>query len=367
MNAERLHAIAAALKDELAKDDTPALLRQLVDETQAMGGAANPSGHQQNVANLRQQLGSALATARSNEFSPAWRQALDELGVATLVGDALREQVETIFGRNEITPTAAAEELTPLAEQLELLNEALAALRSAFRFFEIGSEDLAAGEFEVGFLVPRTAVKDELAELGGEFIQLKRILGPFLELSTGSRPEVRVRSIASSDFQVLLDSLPATALLLATALERIISSYEKVMNIRLARQQLSDSGASEKTLASITEDADNAMSGDIEELVEELLAEGEDLDPARRNEVRKELRDSLNALANRIDKGYAIEVRSGPPPDEPDEDEEIDPAQQLLRDQADKVIGMQRRITYRKLTGGPIRQLPEETDGPTSA
>ena len=49
---------------------------------------------------------------------------------------------------------------------------------------QIGTDDLAPGEVEVGFLIPRTAVENELGHLGREFNLLKRILGPSLK----SRP-----------------------------------------------------------------------------------------------------------------------------------------------------------------------------------
>jgi hypothetical protein len=364
MNAERLHAIALALKAELTETESPSLLQQLVGALRQMVEDPNQPAHQQAVGAVRQQLYGALTGASSNDFSPAWREALDELGVAELLGENLRERIDVVLGRNEITPTAAADELAPLDARLQELNQALDSVLAGFQFFALGAEDLPPGAFEVGFLVPRPAVKEELGALGAEFIDLKRILGPLLELTTGSRPDVHVRSIASSDFQVLLDSAPATALLLATALERLISSYEKVVNIRLAHQQLREAGASEETLASASRDAKDKMGTDIEGLVDELLVRANQVDQGRANELRTELRNSLNALANRIDEGYSIEVRAGEPPvdDEDDGDGDgspLDPEKQLLRERSEGVRAVQKRLTFRNITGEPILELPE--------
>src|SRR5262245_46104336 len=121
MNAERLHAIANALKAELAETNSPALLRALVDGLQG----ADP----QAIANARDQVEAALRKAPSNEFSPAWRQAVEELGVARLLGDGLLAQVRSILERQELTLPAAAADLAPLADELERLDQALDSLK----------------------------------------------------------------------------------------------------------------------------------------------------------------------------------------------------------------------------------------------
>jgi hypothetical protein len=365
MNAERLHAIALALREELAETEAAPLLDQLATALRQVVQEPSQPAHQQSVSSLRQRLDAALAAAPSNDFSPAWREAVEELGVADLLGERLHERVSSIFERNEITPSAAADELAEPNQRLQGLTEALDGLIAGFDYLGIGAEELPAGEFEVGFLVPRPAVKEELGSLGREFIELKRILGPFLELTTGTRPDLRVRSIASSEFQVLLESTPATALLLATALERLISSYEKVMNIRLAHKQLRESGASDETLAYVSKDAEKKMQTDIEALAEELVKHAEHVQLERANELRTEVRTALNALANRIDRGYSVEVRAGEPEDEDEaEGDEPDAETQRLREQTERVLAAQKRLSFRNPTGEPILELPEGTEDP---
>jgi hypothetical protein len=362
MNAERLHAIVNGLAEDLAATNTPALVRQLANALQQ--SAQDPS-QQQTASSVRQQLEEALSSASSDKFSPAWRQSLEELGVADLFGSALLAQIEAILARNEITPSAAAADLTPIADRLDGLNDAIEQLRPGFEFFNVGAEDLAPGEFEIGFLIPRQAVDDELQELGDEFARLKRILGPFLELATGSRDDVHVRSLASSEFQVFLDSAPTVAALIAMAVERLIASYANIMNIRIAHQQLKDSGMSEAALAPIKSEADSMMKQDIGQLVDELLTANQQADQGRANELRTELISSLNALANRIDRGYGVEVRAGEVP-EPDEEAEESDEERERREAAHAVLERQRRIQFRNLTGQPILQLPEATEpGPS--
>jgi len=359
VNVERFHAIVNALKGELEDGRIVPVLEQLATSLRQLVQEPNQPAHQQTVSSARAELDQALSKAPSNSFSPAWRQALDEVGVPDLLGERLRERIETIFERNEITPSAAADEIEPIAQTVKEFGAALDRLQLGLVFFGIGAEELAPGEFEIGFLIPRPEVHEELVELGREFVKLSQILGPFLELSTGTREPVRVRSIASSAFEAFLHSAPATALVLATALERLISSYEKVMNIRLARQQLKDAGASARTLESVEEDAASTMERDINVLADELLADTPDIEQGRANELRTELVRSLNALANRIDRGYTVEVRAGelPPPDDADEDPSEE--DQQARSTVHEVLAKQERLKFANLTGQPILALPE--------
>jgi hypothetical protein len=364
VNAERLHAIALALLSEMGQTDQLGHLNRLSTAMrQSVSDPAQPQ-LQQAVADTRSQLDTALAGAPSDQFSPAWRQALDELGIADVFGAQLRAAVRTILERNEVTPAAAATELEGLAARVNETNNALTNTVNAFGFFGIGHEELAPGEYEVGFLIPRLAVRNEIETLGTEFVQIKRILNPLVELATGSRPELQVRSISSSAFQVFLTAPGPAALMIAIAFERVLGAYEKIMNIRVAYKTLQDSGSSADALEAVAEDMRTKIVRDIEEIVEGLLTQAVDgIVEARLNELRNELNIELRALANRIDRGYGFEVRAGelpaPAPDAKPEDATVVEARRI----ADELGLMERRLGFMNLTGESILELPEGTNG----
>jgi hypothetical protein len=365
VNIERLHAIANALLDKEARP-TEQLLTQLVTGLENMAREPAQPTHQQNVSSTREQLSELLRDAPSNHFSPGWKQSLRELGIADLVGEGLRERIEAILESNEMTPSAAAGELTPIATRVSDLRGSLENIHNGCAFFEIGAEELAPGEYEVGFAIPRGAVDDEIGELGEEFVELKRILGPFLELATGTRDDIKVRSIASSEFEVLLYVVPSTALLVATALDRIISVYERLVHIKLMHKGLQDDGVPDDRLQGIVDTLRETMSEEIEKLKEELLHAATVKPTAGRdNELRNELTLSLNGLANRIDEGYGVEVRSGELP-EPAEDEEGLPDEAEARRTYEVVLEKRERLTFKNVTGQPILQLPDG-GGPSPA
>ena len=300
MNVERLHAIVNALREELAHTDAQSLLSQLAaPRSRTWPHSTHEPSQQQAAATARTQLDEVLTNAPSNDFSPAGRRNAEGPCVDTMVGEGLRDRVEAILNRSgEITPGAIPGELLqPLLDEQQHLSEALAGLKSGFDFFHIGAEELPAGEFEIGFLIPRDAVDDELGRLGKEFLRLKRILGPFVELETGgSRPEFEVRSISpSSMFQVFLLAAPGMALTFAKTLESLLSSYEKVLKLRTGPR---GSGGGRR----IPDDAGWCEGRcrrarwlkEIKRLVEKLLARS-DIAEERLNELRlRLLTDGLN-------------------------------------------------------------------------
>jgi flavin-binding protein dodecin len=364
VNAERLHAVVNAIEDEMSAVKMVGLLQQLRDSLQQLGSEPGQPSHQQSASDARTQLNEVLSTAPSNEWAASDHEALEELGVDDLVGQPLLDQIEEILSRNDMTPSAAATELDPIVQRVEQLQSAVTNLRNGLSFFAIGAEELAPGEFEIGFVIPRRAVKEDVELLGKEFIKLQQILGPFMELAD-SREAVRVRSISSSSFAAFLDSAPAVALMVASTVERLIAAYKNVLDIRISRQKLKEAGASDKTLKAAAADAEAAMGKEIGKVVTEMMRQAKHVEPGRKHELKMALKVSLNLLANRIDRGYSIDVRVGELPAAPDEDDaEARPESKEDRQKREVVEQVRRKqesLRFTNPAGEPILSLPEPT------
>ena len=360
MNAERLHAIVNALRAEIDKTQYPEDLEQLVEGLQESVEAPNKPGPQENVSTARKNLTIALRGASSNDFSPAWRQALEELGVADILGNALADELDRIFTQNEITPKAAADELAEIQTRIQDLVGALTKASASLDFFQIGSEELSPGEFEIGFLIPRAQVDNGLAGLGREFTHLKRIIGPFTELAGESRPDVPVRSVSSSEFQVFLDSAPVTAVLFTHALGRVLGIYQQILDIRLKHRQLSeDDNVPEETLQPLVDYANNQMRREISAIVEEVIQKAKLDDEGRLNELRNDLTRQISALADRVDRGFDVEVRVGEIPESTEDDADEDEADSKMREAATIVLEAQKSLQFMNVSGKPILSLEE--------
>lgn len=366
MNAERLHTVVRALAHDLGETQAPALVGELVAQLNAQVSNPSDAAPQQQVSTIRTRLAEALTDSATNDFPPSWVEMLDEMGIRNLFGNELRARIEEIFARNEITPSAAGQELDALAKELAELQTALTNVDAGLAHLNVGTEDLDPGEFEVSVDIPRDEVDDALRPLGKEFVALNGVFSPFVELTSGSRPELTVRGISSSAFQIFLHSTPAAAACIAMAVERVVNLYKTLLEIRLARQQLADSGIAPEGLASVDAHANRHMEEGIEALGDELVDEYAvpALDEGRRNELRTEVKLSLNAIANRIDRRYHIDVRVGLPPEVEDDEDEGDgdggpPEDPETGAAREAVLARKDGLRYLNLSGSPILELPE--------
>ena len=319
MNVERLHSIVRALRQDLDVGSIVPRMTELRNAVQAQISEPTNASYQEQIVSLRGSLNNALSISRSNDFPPTWHQAIETMGIDGLLGNKLLAQVNEIFNRNQITPVVALSDLTALTDRLDALNAAVNQLLGGLQFLRIPNEDLDPGEAEVGVLVPRAAVDNELKKLGDEFADLQRILAPFNELAGNSAP-LKVASIASSDFGVYVEMIPGAAALLAVGVERILAAYKTVLELRVLRAQLRTQGMPEESLGSIDDHANGVMGAANRETAEVLAARAPaDITQERRNELRNAAEKSLNAIAVRVDRGYNVDVRSGEPvPDVPD-------------------------------------------------
>lgn len=357
MNVERLHAIMLALRADLEETGLVKALRALSTHLNNLAQQPGVPDYQQQVANGLHDVLVAAEASEVNDWPASWQETLTELGLRDRQGDVLAGRVESIVAANEITAQNAANEIQTLAEELQADRALIDQLIEGFERLNLGAEELEPGEAEVMVSIPRGAVHENLVDLGSEFRQLHSILGPFVEIVTGSREPLRVRAIASSDYGVYLETAVQVGAFVAVAVERIITAYKTILEIRLARQQLADAGVPTESLDAVDQHAQQRMSEEIRAYVDEVVAERLAPTPGgRENELAMDLRRSLNAIANRVDVGYNFDVRAGAEPEADDDEEPADDAGAQARQQ---IIGVSDTLKYVNRSGGGILHLPE--------
>ena len=372
MNAERMHAVARRLRANLQATDLLGLLQRLSEAMTNMATTPQEPSYQATVSTLRAELGTALRNSVVNTMSPVERQVLNEWGVSHLLGEALLNRIELAFDGNQFTIQTAQQEISRFVAPVQELQAQLDQLISALEGLSIGAEELEPGEFEIDVLLPRASVGDELGELGKEFHQLERILLPFVELVTGSRPGITIRSVGSSDFTLYLAAAPGVAFCVSKAVDEVLKVYERVLKIRKTKAEiraleLGESGqdAIEQAIGPLEGYANSAMQEGTTEIARALVEEfrSERLPRGRPQQLEIEVKRSLLQIAERIDDGYNISVRVGelPPADEEVEDESIDAGRVARRELAEQVRAVEERTSRSRslmnLSGNPILSL----------
>lgn len=365
MNAERLHVIVRAIKDEMDSSDMANLLNAISSDLASQ--VNNPSSHYQKAIseNLKLLYGT-LEKAASNEFSPAWKQSAIEIGAYDLLGDRLRSSLEKIFERNQITPAIANDEISELLTQVQNLNTAVSQVSEGFENLNIGAEELNPGECELGVVVPREYVKNSLDSFGKELGELDFIFKTFTEVATGSSPDLNIRTVSSSDLTIFLSVVPEVAAFTAVAVERVIATYKNILQIRKLRGELKEQNIPEDNLNGIEDYVNNLMRTKIESMATELMDEYfNSQDAGRKNELENALVIALRKVANRIDNGFNINIRVEPIPENTEESDEEDEGIALSEEQDARIKTIQdasKSLQFINLEGSPILSLPESEE-----
>lgn len=367
MNAERLHAICIEVKESIESVALVNKLKQVVATLQNVVNNPQDPNQQQALTKNLNNFYDALQDFPTDHFSPAWRQSLDELGGSEILGSDLEEKIRDILERNQITPATAHQEIQLLFQELQQFKGAIDGVVNAFSQLEIGAEELDPGECEVGILVPRNAVHNNIQEFGKELQDLNFVLGTFSELASGERETFQIKTISSSELMVFLAAVPPVAACVAHAAEKIINFYKSLLEIKRLKGDLKKQGLEEDKLKGINEHANSLMSNGVEQLTNEIVEEyyqGDD--DKRKNELTNAVRIALNKLANRIDQGFNIEVRAEPV-EEPEEGEGEAEEAQVNREYVDRVLSVSETLQFMKITGPRILHLPEKTTKPKAA
>ena len=364
MNVERLHLIARELHDDFERS---ALVQQLNALAEALQNLATQPGeptYQQQVTTAREALRAAVASSAVDEWPAAWRATLEELDVDDLVGSNLARRVDDAIMSNEITPSTASTTIQELSQDVASVDKSLTELLAVFDRFSIATEELETGEAEVAVTIPRGEVSERLVDLGREFEELNKILGVFVEIETGSREPMRVRTIASSDYGVYLETAVHVGAFIAVSIERLLAGYKTLLEVRTLRQGLADQGL-EDQLGPIDERVNSLMDEKIREYVDEVVATqfADDDRSGRAHELEIELMRSLRMMANRIDHGFNFDVRA-PEPETETDGTDVDPDIQAA---TQRIVAASPNLKYINRTGQAILSLPESRESAASS
>lgn len=366
MKTERLLEIAKDLQADLQTTNIINLLDQLIAALQNQINSPNAQ-HQETISTTLKTIQTNLDESRVNTYPVSWMREIERLDISKFFGGNLAEWLKSSFERNQIIITETLKQVQFIRTRLNAIQTSISQLISSLAELHIQTEELQSGEYEITIEIPREAVNNEIRELGKEFERLDRVLSVFSEIATGTREPFHIRAIASSQLMALLDSVPATAAMVALALERMVTVYEKVLHILTMYKSLAQTDLPKEVLDKIQDHVAVSVKSGIEDYAKELeLTRFEKVPQARRAELGTELRMALSEIARRLDEGYGFDVRGGPVPPE-DKAKPDDAAKVEVRKFQTIVNNARQRIRLFKPQGEPILRLPAAPDADTSS
>ena len=102
----------------------------------------------------------------------------------------------------------------------------------------------------------------------------------------------------------------------------------------------------------------DTMEPKIREIAEDVVSKAKLDDQDRLNELTTELTKQLNALIERVDRGFDVNVRAGEIPEEVEGDvEEEEVVDRTTREAAEQIIEAQPGLEFMNVSGKPILHL----------
>ena len=360
MNVERLHKILIDLNQIIKSDKLTTLIQQVRDHLQNQVNQPNQPSHQTNFVNSLNKLYGALKSSAYNDFSPSWKEIIDEISGGVLFGIPLKEKFESILASNTITPAKALEDINKIFADFQSFQTAIQNILNGFNSLGIGKEELEDGECELGYTIPRKFIDNKLSDFKTEIGELNFILNNISEAVTGEKQEYKVKTISSSDFLLYIIIGLQVANVLSKATERILNHYKQILEIKALRNQLKAKGIPANKTKGIETHVNGMMESEIKKITKEVINEHYKGDDGRRNELENGLIISLNKLANRIDKGFNVEIRVKELPESEEDDKQT--KEQIEKIELIKSIkSSAKNIEFLESKGESILRLPEQS------
>ncbi|MBL1244589.1 MAG: hypothetical protein COA39_009435 [Sulfurimonas sp.] len=356
MNVETINKLAKDLVEENSRLKIVGHLQNIITALNSIVTQPNQPQHQANLTTYLNNFYQAVSNSNVNELSPAWYQILVELNIYDIFGNILKERVENILNTNSITPANAKQELDLIFNKLNITIKGFENTVQGLKSLNIGYNELEQGECEIGILIPRSFIDNNLENFGKEIKELTFIFNNFSEFFHGKKIPLELKALSTTDPLITFATITTIAAGIAKTTGFIIDNYKKLLEIKKLKNELKNQGLSETELKGIDDHSNDYMAKKIDELIEALDKEYNIIsDNGRKKEVLNGLRISLNKIANRIDSGFNFEVRVFIN-NEQNENEIDNENQKLL----DEIKVATHSLQFLKLEGDPILSLPED-------
>ncbi|MCH1539306.1 MAG: hypothetical protein L7S43_04950, partial [Flavobacteriaceae bacterium] len=182
MNVEKLNSLAYDLVEENKTLKYVTKFQTALGTLQNVINQPQQAQHQTNLAKQLTDLKASLSKSLVNTLSPAWYQVLVELEIDDVFGERLYNSIDKILSTNQITPAKAKTDLDILFNKLNDKMTAFTSVVNGLESLEIGYDELDKGECEIGVLIPREYIKNDLGKLGDEIKELTFIFNNYSEL-----------------------------------------------------------------------------------------------------------------------------------------------------------------------------------------
>jgi hypothetical protein len=317
MDASRLLAVVNDIDDEMREGFSDALATLVQQYT-----LARDTPTQDNTAAIQDPHATLVEYATKGvfaEYPPSKLAILDAIQGSQVVGPGFQLQLNEILSVAGQTTAGIVTKLTELQADLKQFQKACTQTKTGLQALGVSPHALSPGEFEAGILIPQRLVDSQLGPLTKQLDEWNKIVRAYQEIAGENEREVLVASLVAGSYEVYVPLGIAAAVLLAKTIDRVLSWYKQIPEIRKLRLQMQSLGGPTAEAKLVKKHERDTLDKNIAELAAELVKDAPaTVDSGRRHELETQITVSIRQIARFVDKGGIIEVYAAPP-DEPEE------------------------------------------------
>jgi hypothetical protein len=319
MNVSKLMASLEIIKNDY---DSLSILKQLANLQNALQQSiAQPTPATAKVfKDTMEALNNLLASCTSNTARPTFKKAFESLGITEKIGIGLSEYINNAIFRNNLTPADALTEITQVNKDLTAFYATITAVLTNLGTLRFESDKVMDNQSEIGISLPSEVTKSNIKGLEKALHDIDFIFNTIKEVAGDDAASIKIRTIASSELQIFLDSLPVTAIVFAASLERITAFYKQMLEIIKLHKDLAAQSLPPEIVKPLEDHIKVSVKKEVEKIAKDLIDEFyKKPDNARKNELKNQLSKALSKVAGNIDNGaiFEVEVAEPAPPKEP--------------------------------------------------
>ena len=289
---------------------------------------------------------------------------LEDLGGKFLSDDELKNEVIDTLQAEAMTPAKAYEKINIINNNLSEFVGRLRAVIKALGALNVLEEDLIYGDVELGVLIPRKAIENNIRNLALEIREIDEIFKLFSVVATGTREEFEIYYISSSDPQIFIKSSMRTAVIIGAAVTWILSTLNNVADLKIKYDQIIQDGITEKSLTGFKKEIDEKIKNELEKMSVALVkqyANKKSKQDLKEDENR--VRKAIKRLAPRLERDYLVGIRMGEleEPLEDDDGENIEHSIEEL-ELYETLKNYSHELKSIESTGEPVLALPKLSD-----
>lgn len=357
MNTEQLYIVSETLKDSFKEANVRQHISTIMQGLNNQISQPNPA-HLEQVSKELKALKSSIAESHLIRIPQTWNSVIEDIDMADLIGFGIYDQVNNSIKESQPLLTDAVKNIQLLLTRIKKIENAFEQLNTSFETLGIEGNLLEEGEAELSVLLPREIFSNDFEKFLNEGKIVDRLVKTISEIEVGKPEVATVKQLSTSDPLILLGLSAVTLLPILKCIETIIDIYQKIQNIRKAKEQAIVAELSRSVIAAIEKEEKNTITLEIKKFCESFVTKQKVKDNGRRQELLTMLEKTLTQLSARIDRGMRIEGNAEENLIvEEDEDEDEARERESLNATINKIIESSEKIRYFEPAKSPILEL----------